>query len=269
MSLYDNVIARQFSGQTKQVRSIDEKKQRLPSDVVQSPPSADSVTMRTPKRKIIRPPRVLKSEDGTPIPSLNKQKTDTLIKGSSKTQADRTTSPPPARTQRPFKSRVEIDLPLPIHIIRKFEEEPSEDADRPTLLRNRKSSPSSSNASTKSTNTNAQPSSSNRPKGKLTFSKFKNENEDEEKDRPFTLPPGAFKPKQSLGQNFLSDQNYVMKICDAFKDDSVKGNNVVEIGPGPGALTRVLYPRYPNMTAIEVDQRAVEFIQMKLPGKSI
>jgi hypothetical protein len=31
-------------------------------------------------------------------------------------------------------------------------------------------------------------------------------------DRPFSLPPGEFRPKQSLGQNFLSDQNYVMKI---------------------------------------------------------
>jgi hypothetical protein len=42
--------------------------------------------------------------------------------------------------------------------------------------------------------------------------------ENDTKDRPFTLPPGAFRPKQSLGQNFLSDQNYVLKICDAFQD---------------------------------------------------
>jgi hypothetical protein len=62
------------------------------------------------------------------------------------------------------------------------------------------------------------------------------------KDRPFTLPPGAFKPKQSLGQNFLSDQNYVMKIIDSFKEsaDSKQGSRVVEVGPGPGALTRKL-----------------------------
>ena len=41
-----------------------------------------------------------------------------------------------------------------------------------------------------------------------------------EPDRPFTLPPGKFKPKQSLSQNFLSDQNYVLKIVNAFDDDS-------------------------------------------------
>ena len=39
-------------------------------------------------------------------------------------------------------------------------------------------------------------------------------------DRPFTLPPGEFRPKQSLGQNFLSDQNYVMKIVNELKDNS-------------------------------------------------
>jgi Ribosomal RNA adenine dimethylase len=106
---------------------------------------------------------------------------------------------------------------------------------------------------------------SNRPRAKLTFSKKKDE-DDDERDRPFTLPSGKFKPIQSLGQNFLSDQNYVLKICDAFNDDSLDGKNVVEIGPGPGALTRVLYPRYPKMTAIEIDRRAVDFLFEKLPG---
>ena len=112
---------------------------------------------------------------------------------------------------------------------------------------------------------------SNRPKPKLTFSKkkFTEENGVDIRDRPFTLPSGQFKPKQSLGQNFLSDQNYVLKICDAFKDSSPGGTNVVEIGPGPGALTRVLYPRYPAMTAIEIDERAVAFLGEKLPGKFI
>eukprot|EP00605_Chrysophyceae_sp_TOSAG23-4_P000447 GSChrysophyteH1.ASY1.ANO1.505.1 assembled CDS len=85
-------------------------------------------------------------------------------------------------------------------------------------------------------------------------------------NRPFTLPPGQFKPKQSLGQNFLSDQNYVNKICNAFTDDSPRGLRVVEVGPGPGALSRVLFPRYPHMTAIEVDKRAVSFLAEKLPG---
>jgi 16S rRNA (adenine1518-N6/adenine1519-N6)-dimethyltransferase len=88
-----------------------------------------------------------------------------------------------------------------------------------------------------------------------------------DKNRPFTLPPGMFKPKQSLGQNFLSDQNYVNKIVQAFIpiSEGNGGSRVVEIGSGTGALTRVLLPLYPNMTAVDVDPRGVEFLKTKLP----
>ncbi len=91
----------------------------------------------------------------------------------------------------------------------------------------------------------------------------------ESADRPFTLPPGTFRPKQSLGQNFLSDQNYVRKIVDALKDESDNGERVIELGPGPGALTRKLCERYPQMTAVEIDQRAVAFLAEKLPGVNV
>ena len=87
--------------------------------------------------------------------------------------------------------------------------------------------------------------------------------------RPYSLPPGKFKPKQSLGQNFLSDQNYVMKIVDTLVDTSDKGHRVIEIGPGTGALTRMLHQRYPQMTAIELDQRAIEFLSDKLPSLKV
>jgi 16S rRNA (adenine1518-N6/adenine1519-N6)-dimethyltransferase len=87
----------------------------------------------------------------------------------------------------------------------------------------------------------------------------------QEPNRPFTLPPGEFRPKQSLGQNYLSDQNYVNKIVDAFGARCIDVNRVVEIGPGTGALTRSLLPIYPSMTAIEIDQRAISFLHEKLP----
>lgn len=71
--------------------------------------------------------------------------------------------------------------------------------------------------------------------------------------RPLPIPPpfirtpvhvylhlqGEFRPKQSLGQNYLSDQNYVMKICNHFGDTSEGGRRVLELGPGAGALTQV------------------------------
>ena len=96
-----------------------------------------------------------------------------------------------------------------------------------------------------------------------------NDGFEEVKDRPFTLPPGEFRPKQSLGQNFLSDQNYVMKIVNAFKDVSEDGIRVVELGPGPGALTRKLHQKYPKMSAVEIDQRAVAFLGEKIPGLKV
>ncbi len=53
-----------------------------------------------------------------------------------------------------------------------------------------------------------------------------------------TLPSGTYRPKQSLGQNFLSDLNYVMKICNECGESLPGGRTVVELGPGAGALTR-------------------------------
>jgi ribosomal RNA small subunit methyltransferase A len=43
----------------------------------------------------------------------------------------------------------------------------------------------------------------------------------------------------------------------------------VEIGPGPGSLTRVLLQKYPKMTAIEIDQRAVKFLNEKLHSLNV
>lgn len=114
---------------------------------------------------------------------------------------------------------------------------------------------------------NGSPTATSTSTASSTFAKDDDneDNEETEADRPFTLPPGQFRPKQSLGQNFLSDQNYVLKICDELKDDSEGGRRIIEIGPGPGALSRVLIQRYPQMTAIELDQRAVAFLGQKLP----
>ena len=53
------------------------------------------------------------------------------------------------------------------------------------------------------------------------------------------------------------------------RDDSNQGDRVVEIGPGMGALTRVLVRRYPKMTAVEIDQRSVRFLNEKLPELNV
>jgi 16S rRNA (adenine1518-N6/adenine1519-N6)-dimethyltransferase len=65
------------------------------------------------------------------------------------------------------------------------------------------------------------------------------------------------KPKQSLGQNFLIDQNIAQKIVDCFAP-TLK-DRVLEIGPGYGILTRLL--KAGHLTAVEIDQRLAQHIR--------
>ena len=58
-------------------------------------------------------------------------------------------------------------------------------------------------------------------------------------------------PKKHLGQNFLFDPSILLKIIrSANLSDS---DTVVEIGPGPGRLTRLLAERVQKVIAIELD----------------
>ncbi|MBD5805635.1 16S rRNA (adenine(1518)-N(6)/adenine(1519)-N(6))-dimethyltransferase RsmA [Limosilactobacillus walteri] len=58
--------------------------------------------------------------------------------------------------------------------------------------------------------------------------------------------------KKSFGQNFLTDLNVLKKIVDAA--DISKNDNVIEIGPGIGALTEQLAQKAGEVLALEIDQ---------------
>ena len=101
------------------------------------------------------------------------------------------------------------------------------------------------------------------------------------------LPSGLYRPKQSLGQNYLKDPNTVAKILRAFhrdaitstlrkeeydKDDSKEDGlwldrQIVELGPGAGALTDKLVERYGSdqLQCIEIDDRSVDILKNKHP----
>ena len=63
-------------------------------------------------------------------------------------------------------------------------------------------------------------------------------------------------PRKSLGQHFLLDPNLLDRIVRAA--GPLGGAHVIEIGPGPGGLTRALLASdAASVTAIELDRRAV------------
>jgi len=66
--------------------------------------------------------------------------------------------------------------------------------------------------------------------------------------------------KKSLGQNFLLDLNLTAKIARAAGD--LTGKNVIEIGPGPGGLTRALLDTSAiAVYAVERDDRCIAALQ--------
>jgi 16S rRNA (adenine1518-N6/adenine1519-N6)-dimethyltransferase len=91
-----------------------------------------------------------------------------------------------------------------------------------------------------------------------------------------TLPPlrevirrHGLVAKKSLGQNFLFDLNLASRIARAA--GSLAGASVLEIGPGPGGLTRALLALgAARVIAVERDQRAIAALQeiaARYPGR--
>jgi 16S rRNA (adenine1518-N6/adenine1519-N6)-dimethyltransferase len=64
------------------------------------------------------------------------------------------------------------------------------------------------------------------------------------------------KAKKSLGQNFLTDNRVARNIIDAVSPRST--DIVIEIGPGTGALTRMLAEQAGYVAAVEIDARLAD-----------
>jgi len=71
----------------------------------------------------------------------------------------------------------------------------------------------------------------------------------------------AHRARKRFGQNFLVDQNIINKIVSAIHPKA--DENLVEIGPGQGAMTRGLLEGCPTMRVVELDHDLVPLLEEK------
>ncbi len=73
--------------------------------------------------------------------------------------------------------------------------------------------------------------------------------------------------KKHLGQHFLTDENIARKIADSLTETGY--DNVLEIGPGMGVLTKYLLEKKPKVTVMELDSESVVYLNEVFPVEHI
>lgn len=71
-------------------------------------------------------------------------------------------------------------------------------------------------------------------------------------------------PKKSLGQNYLIDENICRNIVDSF--DIQPDDNIIEIGPGQGAITKFILEKSNNYTGVEIDSNNIALLYERYPS---
>lgn len=74
------------------------------------------------------------------------------------------------------------------------------------------------------------------------------------------------KAKKGLGQNFLVDVSLSRRIVDGVSAE--QRDIIFEIGPGKGALTKLLLETCGRLTAVEIDSRLVEKLQGEIHNRN-
>ena len=87
-----------------------------------------------------------------------------------------------------------------------------------------------------------------------------------ENDLRKTLKTPGFTLKKKYGQNFLSDEGLLNEIVELSGID--KNTTVLEIGPGAGALTKVLSEKAKRVIAYEIDVTLKPVLENNLYGKN-
>ncbi len=74
-------------------------------------------------------------------------------------------------------------------------------------------------------------------------------------------------PRKRFGQNFLQDQGVIQDIVRAVSPQ--RGDNVIEIGPGLGAITRPLMDYIKPLNVVEIDRDIVARLQKTYSEKDL
>jgi 16S rRNA (adenine1518-N6/adenine1519-N6)-dimethyltransferase len=77
------------------------------------------------------------------------------------------------------------------------------------------------------------------------------------------LRSNSHRPRKRFGQHFLHDRQVLARIVDAIAPEA--GDLLVEIGPGEGALTRLLLERVDRLQAVEIDRDLAARLQTEFP----
>ncbi|MGQ0577409.1 MAG: 16S rRNA (adenine(1518)-N(6)/adenine(1519)-N(6))-dimethyltransferase RsmA [Betaproteobacteria bacterium] len=79
--------------------------------------------------------------------------------------------------------------------------------------------------------------------------------------------PATHTPRKRFSQNFLQDRGIVQRIIAAIGPQ--RDERIVEIGPGPGALTAPLLDRLARLDVIEIDRDIVRDLRARFPPKNL
>lgn len=69
----------------------------------------------------------------------------------------------------------------------------------------------------------------------------------------------SVKAKKHLGQHFLTDENIAKKIVDGLSLENY--NNIMEVGPGMGVLTKYLLEKDQYIYLAEIDNESIEYLK--------
>ncbi|WP_201583766.1 16S rRNA (adenine(1518)-N(6)/adenine(1519)-N(6))-dimethyltransferase RsmA [Psychrobacter jeotgali] len=73
-------------------------------------------------------------------------------------------------------------------------------------------------------------------------------------------------PRKRFGQNFLHDESVIRQIVDSIHLD--RDDNLIEIGPGMGALTEPLLAEVDAMTVVELDRDLADSLRIRIGANS-